>query len=299
MSKYQNLPRTMRNMLFKAKCRKGKFEIQKIENLECMVLPEVNDKIIKKLKNLAAIRCWKNLCVSDNLRRNEQFMDFAKGSSLKIMNGKWLFKNVLDDIIEYMVDIKGDVLGNQEISILCHQLDEVMAEKIKEICQKVKVCNLLTDHVKCYQRLEEEVYQETGMILNITNNYKKAIAKSKIVINFDFSRRDLRKCVFAKGTDMIQVNRAVKFDMKEFGGKNIVFYGIDMPEKYIEYQEKMSGFNSSILYESLIYKRTSYRNIKKELEEDEAKILYLVDLEGKVIKNQNLILPKTLDKMTI
>ena len=63
--------------------------------------------------------------------------------------------------------------------------------------------------------------------------------------------------------------------------------------------DTLEGFNSSILYESFIYKKTNYRNIKKELLEDDAKILYLKDCNGKIMTNPNFNLPKTLDKITI
>ncbi len=299
MQKYQNMPRTIQKILFRAKCKKGKFEIQKINDLECIVLPEINDRVLKRLKMFSNIRCWKNVCLSENLRQDAQFMHFVKDNFWNVMDGKWLFKNRLDEILEYAVEVRGGMMGNQEVSILCHHLDETIAEKIKEICVKVKVCNILTTQTKQFQKLEDEIYQTNGIVINVSKNYKKALAKSSVVLNLDFHCRDLAKCVWAKQVDIIQMKDSVLLEKKDFLGKNIVAFGIDMPEKYKEYAEKLDGFNACILYESFIYKRTSYRNIKKELLEDDARILYLQDSNHKIMKKPNLILPKALDKIMI
>ena len=274
-------------------------KLKKFGSMDYIVLPELNDKTLKKLSNMAKIRCWKNICVSDNLLDNEKMIKFASENSLKIMDGNWLFKNIVDKVLEYVVDFRNDIMANQEISFLCNKLDETILEKLKEIATKVKICNVLTSNAKQYNKLEEEIYQTKGIILNVSNNYKRALTKSNVIINFDFSLQDLKKCILPKNGYLINLDPKMKLDKKELNTRNIVFYEIDMPFKYIEYQEKLQGFNSSILYESFIYKNTNYKNIKKELLKDDLQIIYLQDSKGKAIKKSNLNFEKTLDKITI
>ena len=210
MEKYQNIPKSMKKMFFKSKCRKGKFEIQKIDPIECIILPEVNEKILSKLKILANIRCWKNVCVSENLQENADLINFLEDNFLRKMDGKWLWKHMMDQAVDYVADMKNEFLGNQEISILCNELDEIISEKIKEISVKVKVCNILTNRAKQFQKLEEEIYLTNGIVLNVSNNYKKVLAKSNLVINFDFDKEDLEKCVFAENVYLLNVQKQVK-----------------------------------------------------------------------------------------
>ena len=299
LQKYQKFPNAMKKILFQSKCRKGKFKIQKMNQLECIYLPIVNQKMFQKLKILSNIRCWNNLCISENLRENTAFLDFAQKNSLRIMDGSWLLKNMVDYVLEYIVEMKNEFMGNQEVSILCHTLDETIAEKIKEISAKVKVCNILTTQTKEFQKLEEEIYQANGVLINVSKNFKKSLNKSSMVVNFDFDKNDLKKCTFTKTEYMIQIHSQNCLHKKDFAGTNIVGFGLDMPEKYKEYQRELEGFSTRILYESFLYKRTSYKNIKKELVEDDAQILYLQDENYKIIKKPNLILPKTLDKIMI
>ena len=250
-----DLPKTMQKLIFKSKCRKGKFVIQKVENIEYIIIPEINDRLLNKLKIFANIRCWKNICVSDNLLENDSFLTFASKNALKIMDGRWLFKNISDQLVEFLAKANNETLENREISILCNQLDETIIEKIKEICQKVKKCNILTSDVKQYKKMETEIYDKYGVILNISTNYKKALLKSSIIINFDFSKRELEKrCIFAQNSTFINIKENTTLTKKYWNGQNITFYNIDIPKKYLMYKKKLGGFNQTILYESLIYK---------------------------------------------
>lgn len=297
--KDKNLPRSVKKIVFKSKCRNGKFLIRKNGNVECIVLPEVNEKILKKLKILADIRCWKNVCVCNELMKNEKFLNFAKTNNLKIMDGRWIFKNIADKVVEYVISYRNQNIENQEIAILCNNIDETILEKIKEISLKVKVCNILTNNIRQYKKIEENIYQTNGIILNISNNYKKLLLKSSLILNFDFSESDLEKCVFAKDSYIVNFLENIDISKKYWNGKNICFFEINMPEKYIELTNDFKGFNESILYESFIYKKTSYRNIKKEIIDDDVKINCLLDINKNKIKKPDLNLEKTLDKITI
>lgn len=296
---YESFPNRIKKMIFKSKCRNGKFLIKKIKDIDCIILPEWNDKAMKKMKTMAKIKCWKNICVSDNLRENKDFIDFTKENLLNVMDGKWLFKNIVDKMVSYIADMKNETLETQTVSILCHKVDETIIEKIKEICSMVKICNVLTKDIKQFQKLEEEIYQTKGIVLNVSNNYKRSASNSNIIINFDFSSKDLEKCIFSKNAYMINRDENAVIDKRFFLGKNIAFFEIKIPEKYMQYEETLKGFNTSVLYESFIYKRTNYQNIKNEILEDDVKIFCLEDENHKKVKKLELNLPKKLDKITI
>lgn len=291
---YEGFPKSIKKILFQSKCRNGKFQIEKFYHKDSIILPSVNDKTLKKLKHMATIKCWKNICVSDNLLQNPKFMQFVNNNAFHLADGKWLFKVMSDKVLEFVVSMKNEIMANQEISILCNQLDETILEKIKEICKKVKICNILTNNIKQFQKLEEEIYAINGIILNVSNNYKRALMKSNIVVNFDFDTKFLEKCSFSKNAYFIDLKRNL-----DFLGRSIIDFEISMPHNYIADKETLRGFSNKTLYESFIYKHTNYKNIQKELEEDNVKILYLKDSNGKIIKNPNLNLPKTLDKIVI
>ena len=296
-NKYENIPNCLKKLIYKLRYKNKKIINKKMENGEYIILPSVNKKVLKNLKKMKEIRCWKNICISNNLMQNTEFMEFANENLLNIMDGKWLLKNIVDKIIEYIADSRKEALNTYEISILCNRLDNTIVEKIKEICQKVKVCNIITNNQKQYKKLEENIYKENGIVLNISNNYKKTLNKSIIIVNFDFDQKQIKNCNFSSNAYIINTNK--KLDKEHFGGRNIISYKVNLPEKYLEYQNKFENFDTNTLYESLIYKNTSYKNIKKELSHDDAKIVYLKDSNDKIIKKLEDNLSKKLDKITI
>jgi len=290
----KNFSGIFKKILFVFYKKIGKIKVQKINNIEYILLPECNDKVLKKLNKISKVKCWTNLCVSNNLMENERFKSFVAKNNFNLMDGKWLFKNIVSQIIEYIVNLKNEKIEVQEISILCNKLDETIVEQIKEISQKVKLFNILTDNIKKFQKIEEQIQEKNGIIINVSNNYKKVLNKSNIIINYDFDESQINKCFFSKNGYFINLAENINIENKEFHGRNIVSYDVYMPLKYIEYQKKMDGFDNNILYESFIYKRTSYHNIRKILQKDNLKIFYLKDSNQKIIK---IISPKTLDKI--
>ena len=187
--KYKKYPKMIKKMLFKIKCKNGKFISKKINHMEYIILPNLNNRALKRMEHLADIKCWRNICVSNNLLEKDEFQNFAIKKHLRVMDGNWLKKNIVDKIVEYIVDLKNENMENQEIAILCNQLDETIIEKIKELSEKVKICNIFTNRMNQYKKLENDIYQNSGIILNVSNNYKRGATKSNIIINFDFTRR--------------------------------------------------------------------------------------------------------------
>lgn len=80
-----------------------------------------------------------------------------------------------------------------EISLLINEPNYLEFEIINKLSDEYKKINIITNNIKKFDKIFDEVYQEKGLTLNITNNYKKASLKSKIVFNFDFNEKEFRK----------------------------------------------------------------------------------------------------------
>ena len=50
------------------------------------------------------------------------------------------------------------------------------------------------------------------------------------------------------------------------------FYHINLPTKYFDYSGRFNNFDTTVLYESYIYKNTNIKNIWKEIENDNIKM---------------------------
>lgn len=271
-----------------------KLKEEKFENKTLIILPNLENKNLNKLSKYLKEKCVCNVCLSEELMNNKNFMEMIKKEDVKVFNGRWLFKHLVLNCLDYVTTCKKEKIEYQEISILSNEIDEVIVNVIKEIASKVRLVNIITGNECKFRKLEKELYEEKGIILNMNNNYKKSLLKSDIIFNFDFSEEEINKYTIPKKTCIINLKEEIKINTKSFEGINASFYEIPMPRKYLKNLIYLTGFNTSILYESFIYKNTNPINIKKEIENDDIYILFLNSKNGKIRKTEYLNLSKKL-----
>jgi hypothetical protein len=180
----------------------------------------------------------------------------------------------------------------QEVSILSNKIDKIIANNIKLLAKKVRILNIVSNDSSKFRKIEKELYEENGIILNISNNYKKSLIKSNIILNYDFDEDELNKYIFPKKACIINFEKENKIYSKSFDGINAYFFDMNMPIKYIENSLFLNQFSSSVLYESFIYKNTIPDNIIKEIDEDNLKITFLEGKNGKIRKSEYINLAK-------
>ena len=275
LEKEEKLPNFIKNILYHFRKFAGQVIFYELDGKRVVLISKINKKTFKNLDKIFKIDVTKNVCVCDYLMENENFSDFLKSRNLKILDGKWLFKYLICDISEFICKKLEMIPENNEISLLIDDPDLLTFDTIKNLSQKFKNINIITTKIGKFRKIEEEITSETGLILNITNNFKRACLKSKIVFNFDFDEKNFSKIIFMPSAFIVNLDRFLPVKQSNFVGKNIDFYSINLPIKYKKVYDRLNKFNSSVLYESFIYKRTSNQNIWNEIEKDNIEILLL------------------------
>ncbi len=290
--------RSTKNFIFKIKnilkIKSSKLKEEKIEDKTLIRLPNLENKTLNKLSRYIKQNCICIVCVSDNLLDNVIFMEYLKNENVKLLNGKWIFKILATKVCEYIVESKKEIIEYQEISILSNKINDVVVFTIRNLAEKVKIINVLTNDSYRFKKLEKEMYDKYGIILNINNNYKKSLLKSDIILNFDFSESEFNKYTLPKKSSIINFNENINIQTKSFEGINASFVEISMPKNYLKYLLYFKHFNTTNLYESFIYKNTNPANIIKEIENDNMKITFLLGKNGKIRKNEYLKMSKKL-----
>ena len=252
-----------------------------------LVLSKLNKRLYKKLKREFDLDVTKTVCISDELLLNDEFKCFLLEQNIKILDGKWLFKYLCVDIIKYIAFNKNEKIEEQEISILVNKNDMFMIGMIKEISEYVHNINIITKDIRLFQKIKAELYEEKGMILNVSNNYRKSASRSNIVLNFDFSKKELEKVNVQRKSVIINFENNIKLDKKCFDGIFCNFCYISFSyDRYLEFQKKLNHFNKTILYESFIYKQTYYKNILNDFIKDNVKIEFLEGIRGTIKLNE-------------
>ena len=270
----------------------NKIKIEKIENIginqirTMVIIKNVRNKTLQKLTEYIKQNCVNLVCLSDNLLINSKFIGFIKNENVRILDGRWLYKHLIGNIVDYISNCKNEKIDFQEISILTHDINRIVISTIKELALKVRALNVLTDKEKMFRNIEKELYSEYGIILNMNNNYKRSLTKSDIIINFDFTEEELIRYNLPKNACIINLERKIELDSKKFEGISTNFYEITMPSRYIKSLIILKGFNTENLYESFIYKNTSPENIKNEILKDKVNIISLIGKNGIIRKKE-------------
>lgn len=282
----------IKSKIYKFKNKFIKLKEEKIDNGDLLILPNLEQYTYEKLSKYIKQKCISRVCISDELIQNVDFTQFLNQENVRFFDGKWLFKHMSQDIVKYVCNSKKSSLGYQEISILSNEIDRVIKQVILDLAMQVRVLNVITQNENNFKKIEKELYSEYGIILNINNNYQKSLNRSDIILNFDFNEEELNKYKINSKACIINFNEEINIKEKAFEGVNVNYFDLILPRKYIRNSIYLNDFNNVVLYESLIYKKTSPENIKKEIENDKININFLNGKNGRIRKNEYLKLSK-------
>ena len=93
-------------------------------------------------------------------------------------------------------------------------------------------------------------------MLNISNNKRKSLLKSQIIINIDFPEELINTYRIYDKAIILNINDKINLRSKRFNGINSNYYQIELPDIY-----KLQNFDDEIVYESLIYIKPKYEEI--------------------------------------
>lgn len=162
--------------------------------------------------------------------------------------------------------------------MLINDFTEINKEIIVNIAKKVKRLNIVSNHIEKCERIEKYLYNQFGIMLNISNNKKKSLLKSEIIINMDFPQELINQYKINDVAIIVNINDKVNLQSKRFNGININYYKIQIPDQY-----KMEGFQNEIIYESIIYGK-KYKDINEKIVKDKIEISKLIGNNGIINK---------------
>ena len=282
----ENFPYFIKNILYFFRKITGQLIQFDIDGKKIILISKFNKKTIRKIDKIFRTDVTKNICICEQLAENQKFLEYIKEKNLNIMNGKWLFKFLICDIAEYICQKLYLIPEKQEISLLIDEPSILAFETIKRLSSKFRNINIVTNKLRKFDKIEKELQEESGMILNVTNNFKSSCLKSKIIFNFDFDEKNVNKIRFLPDSVIVNLENNIEIKQSNFKGRNVDFYSVNLPQKYKKIYRKLNDFNSSILYESFIYKRTSNQNIWNEIKKDNIDIIILEN-KNKVVNFAN------------
>ena len=229
----------------------------------------------KKTKKILDKTHCKKIILSKELQEKEIFCNQLYTYGFEINNGRWLFKVLAFDTINYAVKKNKMTAEKIKISILVNEIDDIVLETINQIIKKYKNINIVTNHMEKFKKLEEQILEEYGIMITVNNNKKKSLTKSDIILNIDFPNELINKYRIAEKANIINIRGNVRIKQKRFEGKIYNDYEIRY-ENLEEFDfDKENIYYKKNIYEAYIYKQQPIENIMNKIRKDKVKIVEL------------------------
>lgn len=256
--------------------------IEKILNLirvkeNTIILPineKMTEKKIEKLamktyKKITKISNSKKIVLSKEMKEEEKYINYLNTYGMEISEGRWLFEILLTDIVKYITEKQKIEKAN--ISILINDLTDIEFNNIKILAQKYNMINIVTNHIEKFRKLENQLKEE-GIIITITNNKKKSLMKSNIIVNVDFPKELLNKYSLNENACIINLKKIVKITQKRFNGLTVNDYEIVFRNDVCNEKFFNGNYEIKDLYEAGMYKKSPFIELREKIKKDGVKI---------------------------
>ena len=231
-------------------------------------------KVIEKYSNS------KKVVISKKMQKENKYINYLNSYGIKISDGKWLFEVLLPQITEYIINKKQ--LEKCSISILINDLTDIEVENIKTLARKYKSVNIVTNHIEKFKNLERMLQEDEGIMITITNNKKKSLIKSEIILNIDFPQELINKYNIKDDAIIVNVKGKTKINKKRFNGLNINNYEIDFRQDKKDEKALSGKYYLKDLYESQLYQKQRINEIMEKIKLDKVIIKRLILNNGEL-----------------
>lgn len=228
---------------------------------------KLEEKLAKKTKKIFKELNSKKVVLSKEVKNHTKYMNLLQTYQLDIIDGRWLFRMLVPEIIEYVKNKKELEPEETTIHILANDFTEVVIENIKKLAQNHKHVAIITKNISKMKKIEEQILEETGSMITVMNNKKKSLAKAQLIINFDFPTELLKQYAIFEDSTIIDVTGNIKILKKRFNGVIITNYEIDFKNKS-EYKIDDKSFFARDLYEAEFYKNQPYKYVREKIKRD-------------------------------
>lgn len=183
-------------------------------------------KIVQKLKTILNENNVKKIIISENLKKDKNLSNLLYSNGFSIIDGKGLQKKLINKILDKIC--KQNALKEQEtkLSILLNGINTWGLNLIEDLSKKFKNLNVVTNNINCFKGVKDRIWEEYGIVVTLTNNKKKALSNSEIILNMDFPEELINKYILFDTSILINLEENVKVKKKRFCGKIINDYKI-------------------------------------------------------------------------
>lgn len=176
-------------------------------------------KLVNKIKKILKSENAKQVALQKELKEDKEFINLLYSNDINICNEKWLFRRLTDVVIQKV--LKEKEKHECEICICINEIDNISEEYIYKFAKEFKRINIITNHIGKFKKIEQKLYEDEGILINITNNRRKSLQNAELILNVDFPKEIVNQFVIYDKSIIIDWEGDIKIRKKRFNGKII------------------------------------------------------------------------------
>lgn len=185
-------------------------------------------KISKTIMQILAREKSRQIVLEEDLKNDKELVNLLNGYNINICNPKWLFKQLTNEVLKK--DMKDKKREDSEIWICVNEIDTVIEKNIYQLAKEFRRVNIITNHIGKFKKIEEKLYNEDGILINLSNNKRKSLAKADLILNLDFPKELINQFVIFDRADIIDIEGNISIRKKRFNGRIINDYRIELED---------------------------------------------------------------------
>lgn len=253
------------------------------KKLNIIITTKFKEYYIYEISNLnrRCVEKLRKLIKKDNIKQvacEEEIQQYVDKKIL--IDEKDIIKYLILEILEYIFEIQGKKMEQEDIYFLINKDEDIYLENIKTLSEKFKTTNIITEELSKFQKIVENIFEEETTIY-LSNNKRKSLRRAKYIVNFDYGIGEIEKYNINRTAILINIEQKVKIESIAFEGISINNVNIQIPDELIEhFGRMMEKINKNILYMSLVNQKQELARIKDRIKEDNIHILNLIGDKG-------------------
>lgn len=248
---------------------------EKTENLKTEHLQLKTENLKNRQESITGKSRYSKL----NQKKNEeQSLSFQVNRKVQILDGKGLMPYLVKEILEYIMERQNTKTQLEDIYLCIKETKPIYIENISYLAQYFKTINIITPNITKFQKIADRIEENQNSIITVINNKKKSLKKAQWIVNFDFTKEELKKYTIFRRAVILEIKKGEEYDHICFEGASIQKAKIDTSPEIKEFFAQyylLQNCSLEALYESLMDERQGFAKIKEQMRQDQIRVVKL------------------------
>lgn len=267
-----------------------RIEIRNFDNNYVIAIPDKyrkreKQKLVKYIQKLKIDAIVFSKDFEEKLKL--EICNMLSKTNVQILIGKKLMEFMEYEIVKYVLDKQNTNSKQEDVYIIFKKTDKLNLDFLKKFIENFRMVNIVTNDIEKLKRIQDNLLDDEGTLISVSNNKKKALKRAKYIVNINLNKEELNKYTVNRDAIIINIQENVKYDKTSFDGININYFDIQCPDEFVEIFEQIGeNFDIVQMYESMIFRdnmhKTQLDNVYKRISEDGIQITGLIGNNGKI-----------------